>query len=413
MSTNVLVLVVYPDETGLLDLTVAGRPAGRYLLDSLNRQHDVDVQFVGGPNCQVPTWCDSYHADLRDVPREHSSAGRDRPHSVVIDGAAWFSDEALGKLLDRAREMTSAFRLFESLTGARQGDRPARLLGAVMQRSEALAGADSWRITAHQGLAETLNSVSTGLMEDVAVADLDTSRHALLIDCYASLATVEQWVLLDRAMDAMRRGVRLRDPGRVYIRGEVTYGSDVEIDIDVILEGEVVLGNRVRIGAHSIVNASQIGENACIHPFSLVEQSRVGANGFVGPYGRIRPGCNIGDSVQIGNYVEVKNSQIGAGSRINHHSFIGDAVLDDHVTIGAGTITCNHDGTRTHQTLVGRGAYIGSGCNLVAPLRIGDGATVGAGSTITQDVPAGKLTLARTPQTTVEGWKGPRKQPGE
>ena len=116
----------------------------------------------------------------------------------------------------------------------------------------------------------------------------------------------------------------------------------------------------------------------------------------------------IGDGVQIGNYVEIKNSQVGAGSRINHHTFIGDAVLADQVTIGAGTITCNHDGIGINQTIIERGAYIGSGCNLVAPLRIGQGATVGAGSTITRDVPAAKLTLARSPQTTIESWRGPK-----
>jgi bifunctional UDP-N-acetylglucosamine pyrophosphorylase/glucosamine-1-phosphate N-acetyltransferase len=184
----------------------------------------------------------------------------------------------------------------------------------------------------------------------------------------------------------------------------------VEIDIGVIIQGTVVLGERVRIGAHSIVRDSQIGDDTCIHPFSIVEHSSIGKGGFVGPYGRIRPGSAIGDGVQIGNYVEIKTSRIGDGSRINHHSFIGDAVLADHVTIGAGTITCNHDGTGTNQTVIESGAYIGSGCHLVAPLRIGEHATIGAGSTITRDVPAATLTLARTPQTTIENWRGPKKR---
>jgi bifunctional UDP-N-acetylglucosamine pyrophosphorylase/glucosamine-1-phosphate N-acetyltransferase len=128
----------------------------------------------------------------------------------------------------------------------------------------------------------------------------------------------------------------------------------------------------------------------------------------VGPYARVRPGSSIGDHVQIGNYVEIKNSEVGSRSRINHHAFIGDATIGDEVTIGAGTITCNHDGVRINRTVVERGAYIGSGCNLVAPVRIGERATVGAGSTITRDVPGSKLTIARARQTTLDNWRGPR-----
>jgi bifunctional UDP-N-acetylglucosamine pyrophosphorylase/glucosamine-1-phosphate N-acetyltransferase len=142
--------------------------------------------------------------------------------------------------------------------------------------------------------------------------------------------------------------------------------------------------------------------------FSLVEDAIIGSGCIVGPYARIRPASSIGDKCQVGNFVEVKSSTIGAGSRINHHSFIGDAVLGDRVTIGAGTITCNHDGTKTNHTVIGQDAYIGSGCKLVAPLRVGGAATIGAGSTITEDVPAGTLTLARSRQVTIPHWRGPR-----
>jgi bifunctional UDP-N-acetylglucosamine pyrophosphorylase/glucosamine-1-phosphate N-acetyltransferase len=182
----------------------------------------------------------------------------------------------------------------------------------------------------------------------------------------------------------------------------------VEIEVNVILEGRVELGDDVKIGANSLVKNSTIGARTRVNPFSIIEDSKVGCNSFVGPYGRIRPGSSIGDEVQIGNYVEIKSSQIGARSRINHHSFIGDAVVGEQVTIGAGTVTCNHDGVGTNQTIIESGVYIGSGCYLIAPVRIGEGATVGAGSTISRSVPAGKLTLARSPQTTVEDWQGPR-----
>jgi bifunctional UDP-N-acetylglucosamine pyrophosphorylase/glucosamine-1-phosphate N-acetyltransferase len=222
------------------------------------------------------------------------------------------------------------------------------------------------------------------------------------------IAELERRLLLERAVVLMRRGVRLRDPRAVYIRGELACGAGVEIDVNVIVEGRVALGAGVTIGANSVLRNATVGERSRVHPFSTIEDSQVGCDSFVGPYGRIRPGSSIGDEVQIGNYVEIKNARIGARSRINHHSFIGDAVLGERVTIGAGTITCNHDGARTHQTTIERDAYIGSGCRLIAPLRVGEGATVGAGSTLSRDVPAGKLTLARARQSTIEGWPGPR-----
>jgi len=229
-----------------------------------------------------------------------------------------------------------------------------------------------------------------------------------MIESNEELAAQEQRVLLERAMAAVRQGVRIRDPRTVYIRGTLTCGTGVEVDVNVIFEGAVTLGDGVTVGANSIVRSSRIGDHTRIHPFSLVDGATLGAHGFVGPYGRIRPDTVLGDRVQIGNFVEIKNSQIGSGSRINHHAFVGDARLADCVTIGAGTITCNHDGAGTSDTVIEEGAYIGSGCFLVAPLHIGAGATIGAGSTITRDVPAGKLTLARTPQTTIAEWPGPR-----
>jgi len=242
----------------------------------------------------------------------------------------------------------------------------------------------------------------------VAAAHLGEAGLAILIDSFADLSTVERHILLDRANSAMERGVRMRDPHQVWLRGELVCGANVELDINVIIEGIVDLGAGVRVGANSILRDARIGPNTRIHPFSLVEGASIGTDGLIGPYARIRPGTNMGDRVQIGNYVEIKNSHIGSSTRINHHAFIGDASIDDEVTIGAGTITCNHDGVRINRTVVERGAYIGSGCNLVAPVRIGERATVGAGSTITRDVPASKLTLARAQQTTIENWRGPK-----
>jgi len=266
-------------------------------------------------------------------------------------------------------------------------------------------------------LGEGLPGVRRRTLEELQELELPQCRFLLLdadgappleLTGCEGMAELERRVLLERVLAAMRRGVRIRDPRTAYIRGELECGAGVEIEVDVVLEGRVVLGEGVTIGAHSIVRNSTIGQRTRVHPYSLIEDSTMGAGGFVGPYGRLRPGCSIGDAVQIGNFVEIKSSIIGAGTRINHHSFIGDAVLGERVTIGAGTITCNHDGSGVQHTTIGAGAYVGSGCCLIAPLNIGEGATIGAGSTVSREVPAGRLTVARAQARTVENWRGPR-----
>ena len=203
----------------------------------------------------------------------------------------------------------------------------------------------------------------------------------------------------------IQKGVKIADPHRVDFRGELVFGKNVSIDINVIFEGKVDLGDNVTIGANCIIIDSVIGSQSIIKPFSLVEGAIVGNNTFIGPYGRIRPGAVLKNFVQIGNFVEVKNSTIKDGSRVNHLSFIGDADLDENVTIGAGTITCNHDGHKTNHTFIGKGSYVGSGSNLIAPIKLGEGVTIGAGSTINKDVAKGKLAIARARQIIIENWK--------
>jgi len=222
------------------------------------------------------------------------------------------------------------------------------------------------------------------------------------------LAEREREQLLMKVYQLMADGIVVRDPHRLDIRGKLTCGSGVEIDINVVIVGNVVLEDGVTIGANSILRDCKIGKGTVINPFSLVEEAIVGEQSFVGPYGRIRPGSQVGDQVQIGNFVEVKNSNIASYCRINHLSFVGDADLGNNVTIGAGTITCNHDGVKINRTKIDDGAYIGSGCELVAPLNVNCNATVASGSTITEEVPGDTLTIARARQVTVEGWQGPK-----
>ena len=211
--------------------------------------------------------------------------------------------------------------------------------------------------------------------------------------------------LKSKAYELIANGVLIHDPDRLDIRGILTCGKDVEIDINVVIEGNVVLGDGVFIGANCLLNNCEIDNGAHIKPFSFIEDSIIGKKSFVGPYARIRPGTLIADNVQIGNFVEIKNAKIDSECQINHLSFIDDADLEDGVTIGAGTITCNHNGIDKNRTTIRKGAYIGSGCNLVAPLTINHESTIGAGSTITQDTPSNLLTVARSKQIVVKNWK--------
>ena len=218
----------------------------------------------------------------------------------------------------------------------------------------------------------------------------------------------EREVVLKKAYKLIAAGVVVRDPQRLDIRGTLVCGKGVEIDINVIFEGDVMLEDGVIIGANCILRNCKVGKDTQINPYSLVEESIIGEKSFVGPYGRLRPGSKVGDNVQIGNFVEIKNAIVASMCRINHHSFVGDADLAENVTIGAGTITCNHDGIGINRTTIEEGAYIGSGCNLVAPLKINTNSTIASGSTITEEVPCDTLTIARSRQLNIKTWKGPK-----
>lgn len=214
-----------------------------------------------------------------------------------------------------------------------------------------------------------------------------------------------------RARDLMARGVTVIDPARLDVRGAVEVDTDVLLDVNVVLEGPVRLGAGVRIGPNCVVSNASIGPRSVLHANCVVQDADIGADCRIGPFARLRPGARLADSVHAGNFVEIKNSEIGAGSKVNHLSYVGDATVGSDVNVGAGTITCNYDGADKWRTQIGDGAFIGSGSMLVAPVAIGAGATIGAGSTITADAPAGKLTLARSRQLTIEDWQRRRKTP--
>jgi bifunctional UDP-N-acetylglucosamine pyrophosphorylase/glucosamine-1-phosphate N-acetyltransferase len=224
------------------------------------------------------------------------------------------------------------------------------------------------------------------------------------------LAEAERALQARLVDELMAEGVGFADPARVDIRGELTCGRDVFIDVNAVFEGDVTLGNRVRIEANNVIRDSALGDGVVVHPNCHIEGAVAGPDCEIGPFARLRPGAELADNVKVGNFVEIKKSIVAAGSKVNHLTYIGDSEIGEDVNVGAGTITCNYDGVNKHRTRIGDGAFIGSGVNLVAPVEVGAGATIGAGSTITRDAPAEKLTLERSRQLTVKGWKRPTKK---
>lgn len=223
-------------------------------------------------------------------------------------------------------------------------------------------------------------------------------------------AELERAYQLREANRLMAEGVCLRDPARFDLRGELQCGRDVSIDINVIVEGQVRLGDRVTIGPNVLLKDVTIGDDVTIHANSVLEQSQIGRKAVVGPFARLRPDTVLADQVRVGNFVEIKKSTIGTGSKVNHLSYIGDTRMGSTVNIGAGTITCNYDGANKHLTVIGDDVFVGSDTQLVAPVTVADGATIGAGSTITRDAEAGKLTLSRSKQVTTAAWTRPVKK---
>jgi len=224
------------------------------------------------------------------------------------------------------------------------------------------------------------------------------------------LAELERAFQMRQARQLMEDGLTLRDPARFDLRGELIIGRDVEIDVNVVIEGRVELADDVCIGPNAVLKNVTVGAGTRVHANSVLEDSSIGANCDIGPFARIRPGTRLAEQVKVGNFVEIKKSEIATGSKVNHLSYIGDTTMGENVNIGAGTITCNYDGANKHRTVIGDEAFIGSDTQLVAPVSVGAGATIGAGSTVTRDAEPGKLTLSRAQQVSVDGWRRPEKK---
>lgn len=234
--------------------------------------------------------------------------------------------------------------------------------------------------------------------------------ETLGVNSRSQQAQLERLWQAELARRQLEAGVTLADPARFDVRGNLRCGQDVMIDVGCVFEGDVTLGDGVRIGPHCVLKNVTIGPRTTIEAYSHLEQAQVGADAHVGPYARLRPGTQLSDRTHVGNFVEIKNSVLGKESKANHLAYVGDADVGERVNIGAGTITCNYDGANKHRTIIEDDVFIGSDTQLVAPVRVGRGATLGAGTTLTRDAPANQLTVSRTKQTSLEGWTRPVKK---
>jgi bifunctional UDP-N-acetylglucosamine pyrophosphorylase/glucosamine-1-phosphate N-acetyltransferase len=253
--------------------------------------------------------------------------------------------------------------------------------------------------------------IAAAVSEGVAVRAVQPTSVAetLGVNSKAQLAELERVYREDVAARLLDAGVTLADPARIDVRGRLDCGRDVAIDVNCVFEGDVVLGDRVSLGANCVLRNVRVAADTRIEPFCHLEEADIGRNCRIGPYARLRPGARLAEDVHVGNFVEVKASTIGAGSKANHLAYIGDSEVGRNVNVGAGTITCNYDGANKHRTVIEDDVFIGSDTQLVAPVRVGRGATLGAGTTLTEDAPPGELTISRSRQTTIRGWQRPVK----
>ncbi len=263
-----------------------------------------------------------------------------------------------------------------------------------------------------QGEYYLTDVVGMAVDEGVAVQTVQTEHEWEIhgVNSKSQLAVLERTWQQVEAKRLLAQGVTLADPARLDVRGRLECGRDVEIDVGCIFIGNVTLGNKVKIGAYCIIKSAIIADGTQIAAYSHIDSSVVGAECQIGPFARLRPGTLLHDSVHIGNFVEVKNSEINQASKANHLTYIGDTSIGRRVNIGAGTITCNYDGANKHRTVIEDDVFVGSDTQLVAPVKIAKGSTIGAGSTITRNTPEGELTLSRSKQTTISGWQRPVKK---
>lgn len=350
--------------------------------------------------------------------------GQDTLASLVSAATA----DTVGLLTAQLDDPAGYGRVVRDLQGnvveiVEQADASAEQLD-ITEINTGLLAAPAGKLRQWIGRLDKRNAQGEYYLTDVvslAVADavqvigvvIDNAAEALGINDKHQLAAAERTLQRREARALLDAGVTLADPERIDVRGTLSVGSDVAIDINTIFVGTVELGDGCRIGPNVVIRDSKLGPGTIVHANSVIVESTVGENCEIGPFARLRPGNTLAERVKVGNFVEAKKSQIGTGSKVNHLSYVGDAVIGRNVNVGAGTITCNYDGANKHRTTIGDNVFVGSGVNLVAPIEIGEGATIGAGSTLNKNAPCGELSIARSRQVAVPHWKRPVKKPQE
>ncbi|WP_308389801.1 bifunctional UDP-N-acetylglucosamine diphosphorylase/glucosamine-1-phosphate N-acetyltransferase GlmU [Acidithiobacillus sp. AMEEHan] len=351
-----------------------------------------------------------------DVPLLRGETLRNFLHSTPVDALGLCTGEltdprGYGRILRSAQEEVLEIREERDCNAEERALREVNL-GIMLFPAARLA---DWLARLQPGNAQgeyyLTDLVGFACSDDVPVHGfrLPQPEEALGVNDPAQLAFAERFYQRRQVEALQREGLRCADPERFDLRGTLSFGADCWIEPNVIVEGQVRLGDRVRIGAGVILRDVEIGNDVEILPYSMIEEAKIGAEARIGPFARIRPGTEIGNAAHVGNFVETKKVTLGAGSKANHLTYLGDAEIGSGVNIGAGVITCNYDGANKHRTEIGDDVFVGSDTQLIAPVKVGAGATIGAGSTITREVPAGGLTLSRSPQKSVPHWQRPKK----
>ncbi|MBQ5962252.1 bifunctional UDP-N-acetylglucosamine diphosphorylase/glucosamine-1-phosphate N-acetyltransferase GlmU [Massilia sp. ZL223] len=335
------------------------------------------------------------------------AAGKDKLAILTVEQANPFG---LGRIV---RENGNIVRIVEE-KDANEAERAIREINSgimVIPTSRLKSWLESLSNNNAQGEYYLTDIVAKAVAEGVPVVSAQPSAEWEVagVNSKVQLAELERRHQLNIATALLEKGVTLMDPARIDVRGELVCGRDVVIDVGCVFEGRVEIADGVTIGPNCVLVNARIGAGAQIKPFCHIEDAVVGDKSQIGPYARLRPGTQLGEDVHVGNFVEIKNSTVAAHSKANHLAYVGDATVGSRVNIGAGTITCNYDGANKFRTVIEDDAFIGSDSQLVAPVTVGAGATLGAGTTLTKDAPAGKLTISRPKQMTIENWKRPVK----
>ena len=452
-STDVCILAagigsrMHSDKPKVLQ-TLAGRPLLAHLLDTVERLNPAAVHLVIGQGADEVRAAFADRSHLNWVfQAERLGTGHAMqqlaPHLTAERTLILLGDAPLIQMqtLNRLSEVTDDLCVltvdmddpFNYGRIVRQGEQIVRIVEeadageaeqAIREINTGVMSVNRAKLLGWLERLDNDNAQREYLLTDiVGLANSDAARVTAVkaaealevtgINTFSQLASLERALQMNKAEQLMAQGVQVMDPARLDIRGEVEAGRGVKIDVNVIFEGKTTLGDNVSIGPNCVIADSAIGAGSVIKANTVLEQAHVGRHCMVGPFARLRPGANLQDEVSVGNFVEVKKTTLGRGSKASHLAYLGDTTVGEEVNIGAGSITCNYDGIHKFETHIGDGAFIGSNSSLVAPVSIGAGSTVGAGSTITKDVEPDVLVVGRGRQTSVRNWRRPDRQTTE